>query len=423
MTATGQVFPLRTLVILLLAVSMLAIPEPTEATAADACRGAPASPFVDVKRRAWYAKDVDCAHWYRATRGVGLDEFRPGRSVRRAETAVTIFRVLKATDRGLPPPAWAFEDLDGHPHRRKFERLAAADIVDVPRDREFHPRWRVKRGKAAVYVLRAYRYATDTTRERAPDAFADDDGHRFERAINEAYALGLVTGHGATSFAPDDRITRAEFASFTRRLIERLAEEGELHQRTRRYEVRVRKLPRATRALMRGSSWRSGCPVPLRDLRALELIHRGMHGGRRWGVLVVHEDVAKDITGAFRDIYQAAFPVRRMRLVDRYGADDDRSMSADNTSGFNCRTIAGSNQWSMHAYGLAVDINPVENPYVDGSTVEPEAGRDYLDRSDVRPGMVVRPGPVVEAFGAIGWGWGGDWRAAEDYQHLSITGG
>lgn len=387
------------------------------------CAGAPAAPFVDVKRRSKHAKAIDCAYWYRAMRDRGgVDRFRPRQAVRRDLAATTVFRVLAGTERGLPRPGWVFDDLDGNRHRRRIERLAAAGVVDIPRSRLFHPEWKLNRAKAAVYVLRAYRYATRSERESAPDAFEDDDGHRYEAAINEAAALGLVTGRTATGFAPDERISRAELASFTAGLIRRLGADGELELRTRRYEARVRRLPKGTRNLMRDRSWEPGCPVPMKDLRALELVHRGMRGGRRWGVLVVHRDVADELVGAFRDIYRDRFRIRKMRLVDRYGADDGRSMAADNTSAFNCRYISGTTRWSLHAYGLAVDINPVRNPYVDGSIVEPEAGRDYLDRDDVRHGMIVRPGPVLDAFGSIGWGWGGDWSSVKDYQHLSSTG-
>jgi hypothetical protein len=97
-------------------------------------------------------------------------------------------------------------------------------------------------------------------------------------------------------------------------------------------------------------------------------------------------------------------------------------MAADNTSAFNCRFVSGTSRWSMHAYGKAIDVNPVENPYVSGSRVQPPAGRAYLNRSNVRRGMAVRSGILVRAFSAVGWKWGGLWSGSPDYQHFSTTG-
>jgi hypothetical protein len=170
------------------------------------------------------------------------------------------------------------------------------------------------------------------------------------------------------------------------------------------------------------TSWRAGCPVPLSSLRYLHLSHMGFDGSERRGELIVHADVAGRVIMAFKLMWDAGFPIERMRLVDDYGGDDERSMAANNTSGFNCRRVAGTSSWSEHAYGRAIDLNPVQNPYVSGSVVAPSAGRAYLDRSNVRPGMVVRGGPALDAFSRIGWRWGGDWRTAKDYQHVSSTG-
>jgi poly-gamma-glutamate synthesis protein (capsule biosynthesis protein) len=111
-----------------------------------------------------------------------------------------------------------------------------------------------------------------------------------------------------------------------------------------------------------------------------------------------------------------------MRLIEDYGADDHRSMAADNTSAFNGRYVSGTRRWSMHAYGIAIDLNPVENPYVSGSYVSPREGRIYADRSLRRRGMIRSRGAVVRAFADIGWEWGGYWRPTRDYQHFSANG-
>jgi len=112
-----------------------------------------------------------------------------------------------------------------------------------------------------------------------------------------------------------------------------------------------------------------------------------------------------------------------MRLVDHYGADDDRSMTADNMSAFNCRLRAGSStEWSQHAYGRAVDVNPVENPFITPTHVSPPAGQAFVDRTQDLPGMIHLHDAVWWAFHSIGWEWGGEWQGTIDYQHFSANG-
>ena len=171
-------------------------------------------------------------------------------------------------------------------------------------------------------------------------------------------------------------------------------------------------------------SYRAGCPVAPVDLRTVRLTYRGFDGRAHAGALVVHRRATADVTRAFRRLYAAGFPIRRMRPVSAYRGSDDASMAADNTSAFNCRRAVGSatGSWSMHAYGLAVDVNPRENPYVLGGRVLPPAGRSYLDRTRPRPGMAVAGGALVEAFASLGWSWGGTWSGSPDYQHFSTSG-
>jgi hypothetical protein len=172
-------------------------------------------------------------------------------------------------------------------------------------------------------------------------------------------------------------------------------------------------------------SWRPGCPVAPSSLRRLRLSYWGFDGKRHVGTLVVNVSAVGDLTVVFRRLYRARFPIRRMRPIDAYGGNDERSLAADNTAAFNCRYTVGPGpkRWSAHAYGVAIDVNPVENPYLENGRVHPLAGKAYLDRSNVRPGMAVRGGLLVSAFAAVGWQWGGRWRGTPDYQHFSSTGG
>jgi len=188
------------------------------------------------------------------------------------------------------------------------------------------------------------------------------------------------------------------------------------------YQATVSHLDRETRQLMRGNSWHRGCPVALWDLRLVWLTYWGFDREAHHGRLVVHRRWADEMVTVFRRIYRARFPIRRVRLVDRYAADDQASMRHDNTSAFNCRYVAGTTTWSQHAYGRAIDINPVENPYVDGSYVSPPNGEPYADRSRERRGMIFEGGVVWRAFRRIGWEWGGAWRSVQDYQHFSANG-
>jgi hypothetical protein len=174
-----------------------------------------------------------------------------------------------------------------------------------------------------------------------------------------------------------------------------------------------------------GRSWHSGCPVGPARLRRLRVSYVGFDGQAHTGELVVASTVTGEVSTVFRRLYDARFPIRRMRPISAYGGSDDRSAAADNTSAFNCRlaVAAGGKRWSAHAYGQAIDVNDVENPYVLGTRVIPPAGRSYLDRSHYRPGMAVRGGALVRAFASVGWLWGGRWTASPDWQHFSATGG
>jgi hypothetical protein len=172
-------------------------------------------------------------------------------------------------------------------------------------------------------------------------------------------------------------------------------------------------------------SWHAGCPVGPSQLRRVHLVYWGFDGTAHIGSLVVNAAAVGDVVRVFSRLYAARFPIRRMRPIDAYGGNDERSLAADNTSAFNCRFAVGPGprRWSTHAYGQAIDVNPVENPYLEGGRVHPRAGRAYLDRADVRPGMAVRAGLLVRAFARAGWRWGGRWTGTPDYQHFSSTGG
>lgn len=192
---------------------------------------------------------------------------------------------------------------------------------------------------------------------------------------------------------------------------------------TAEFKFSAERIPASVKRRMTGVSWRRGCPVPLSRLRYLRISHWTFDGKVRRGKLIVHKSAVRTMRTVFSRLYEAEFPIRRMRLIDDYGGSDFDSIEADNTSAFNCRKVTGGSGWSRHAYGRAIDVNPIENPYVhaDGTTSHP-ASEKYLDRSRPRKGMATKNGVLVRAFKDAGWGWGGDWPSPKDFQHFSASG-
>lgn len=172
-------------------------------------------------------------------------------------------------------------------------------------------------------------------------------------------------------------------------------------------------------------TWRPGCPVSPSQLSDIHMYYWGFDHRAHIGSMIVNKTVVSQVVVVFRDLYLKRFPIKEMVPEDTYGGNDNKAAAADDTSGFNCRyaVAPGPHQWSVHAYGEAIDVNDVQNPYVDGPTIIPPAGRAYLDRADVRPGMAVPGGTLVKAFASVGWYWGGRWTGSPDYQHFSLTGG
>jgi hypothetical protein len=171
-------------------------------------------------------------------------------------------------------------------------------------------------------------------------------------------------------------------------------------------------------------SWRPGCPVGPSQLRRIRLRYVGFDGQSHLGTIVVNAAVTDDVARVFRRLYDARFPIRSILPIDVFHGSDSRSTAADNTSSFNCRfaVAPGAKHWSMHAYGEAVDVDTVENPYIENGVVLPANAKTYADRSNVRRGMAVAGGVLVRAFAAVGWSWGGRWSPSPDYQHFSTNG-
>jgi hypothetical protein len=181
-------------------------------------------------------------------------------------------------------------------------------------------------------------------------------------------------------------------------------------------------LDQEIRTAMTGKSWREGCPMPLSDLRLVRLLHWTPEESVQWGETIVDHQVVEDIEAIFSDLYAAKFPIHSMIPIHKFDGDDGKSMEANNSSSFNCRTVGGTPTWSEHSYGRAIDLNPFWNPWVRDQKVDPPSAVAYRDRSDIRTGMITENGNVTKAFSSRGWKWGGLWSRANDYQHFSKSG-
>lgn len=177
-------------------------------------------------------------------------------------------------------------------------------------------------------------------------------------------------------------------------------------------------------AVMDGNSYKEGCPVPREDLRYITALHKDAQGRTLLGEMVVNKSIATDVLEILQALYEASYPIEKMRLVDYYGADDAASMEDNNSSAFNYRPRAHQSAISKHALGLAIDINPLYNPYVLTTEsgyriVEPASARDYLDRSADFPYKIERDDLCCTLFREHGFYWGGGWASrTKDFQHF-----
>ena len=169
------------------------------------------------------------------------------------------------------------------------------------------------------------------------------------------------------------------------------------------------------------STWREQCPVALADLSYAQVSFVGFDGLFHTGEFILHREITPDVVEIFRELHAIGFPIEEMRVTTQEAVDAHPTGDSNNTSSFVCRPAVNSGNWSRHAHGGAIDINPFHNPYVLGDLVLPELASAYLDRDRDVPGMITPE--VEELFATIGWGWGGDWNSASDWMHFSDTGG
>ena len=170
------------------------------------------------------------------------------------------------------------------------------------------------------------------------------------------------------------------------------------------------------------STWTPECPVAVDELAYLRMTFWGFDDRPHTGEMIVNAAASEDVRSVFGNLYAARFPIEEMRVVDLPELDLPPTGDGNNTTSFVCRSAVGSTNWSRHAYGLAIDLNPFLNPYQKGDLVLPELASAYLDRGWVRPGMIYLGDVVTGSFGAIGWEWGGEWTTLTDLHHFSDNG-
>ena len=190
---------------------------------------------------------------------------------------------------------------------------------------------------------------------------------------------------------------------------------------SRIYEI----APKLKAKMIAGNSWHQGCPVSIKNLRYLRMTYLNFEGEEGIGELIVHRDIAEDMVSILRELYEQGYPIKQMRLVSDFDGNDWKSIEADNTSAFNCRKATGSKKWSRHSYGKAIDINPIENPYISRKgKISHKASLKYRKRvhkrdTPVDKAVLLKNDEATKLFKAYGFKWGGDWRYTKDYQHFS----
>ncbi len=177
--------------------------------------------------------------------------------------------------------------------------------------------------------------------------------------------------------------------------------------------------------MLNGNTWRDGCPIGPKNLRYVTMVYYDFGGKEKLGEMIVHKSIAQEVTEIFSELYTIGYPIREMKLISDYKGSDYDSIEHDNTSAFNCRKITGGRKWSKHAYGLAIDINPIENPYVKKGAhsshkksrkFETRIHKDLSSTSDIA--LLKREDRATQIFLKRGWVWGGDWKYIKDYQHF-----
>lgn len=185
------------------------------------------------------------------------------------------------------------------------------------------------------------------------------------------------------------------------------------------YIYEIVEVPHLMSEEMRQYTWTEDCPTKLEDLRLLRMLHWTDKGAVQWGEIVLTKRVVTAAASIFQDLYLQRFPIHSLKPAIEYRGSDEASMADNNSSAFNCRKVKGSNRWSEHSFGEAIDINPLWNPWVKGERIYPKNAGQFVSRTTQIPGMINEGDPIVEIFERYGWRWGSQKPGVKDYQHFS----
>ena len=188
------------------------------------------------------------------------------------------------------------------------------------------------------------------------------------------------------------------------------------------HQSRIAELSSQRKQQMTNVTWKAGCPVLMTDLQAVHFTHWQLDGSIRWGEVIVARKVAAGVQEIFAQLYAIGYPITSAKPMLYFNGKDDESMAANNTSAFNCRRVKGSKRYSQHSTGEAIDLNPLWNPWVKGTRVDPPTAREFANRELDHPGLIKPNDQIVSLFSEHGWKWGGYWRTTKDYQHFSTSG-
>ena len=178
-------------------------------------------------------------------------------------------------------------------------------------------------------------------------------------------------------------------------------------------------IPYLLKEKMKKVTWVEACPVSIDDLYLLRVLHWTEEKQIVWGEMILTKRVVEDARQVFEDLYQLQFPIHKMRPAVHYNGSDEDSMADNNSTTFNCRKVKGTDRWSAHSYGEAIDINPLWNPYVQGLIIYPENAKFFTDRSNVIPGMINKGDEIISVLERHGWQWGSKKKNVKDYQHFA----
>lgn len=285
-------------------------------------------------------------------------------------------------------------------------------------------------------VSQGHTNEAQTTREDTSQASAQDKSSAKEQDDTENADNTNTTSAGkpAASIKPDiksgrmdksdkmDKTNKENATNKTNKTNDTEGEAMEANGQSTSARFYYERITDEIKSRIVGKSYGKDCDVPFDELRYVRVLYWGFDDRTHNGELIVNKSIAEDIVVIFEELYQQKYPIERMVLVDEYDADDNASMGADNTSAFNYRNVDGTNNLSLHSYGLAIDINPLYNPYVrgtgDNQVITPVNGRKYADRS-LDCAYYIRRGDICyKTFIKHGFIWGGEWTTEKDYQHF-----